>query len=242
MGAPAPLLDVLVGSVGALTGDFDIIDWSQQLVDACAHLTGGAAAGLFLADHRDTLLVLAVTDEPARTLVESSDGPPGQAYRTGSPAVADDLTTAALVWPEFASHAREQGYRSVYAMPLRIDSDDLGALTVFGTTPGALDRAGRRTARILADVAALGIAQHILRPRIEPVRTRLPVALHDRVVVERAKGVLAEHGGVDTTEAFARLRSHAVRTGQRLSDLAGALLAGTVYPEAILTPSNPRER
>ncbi|MEV0341523.1 GAF and ANTAR domain-containing protein [Nocardia sp. NPDC050713] len=239
MGAHAPLLDVLVRSVGTLTSDFDVVELSQQLVDACTELTGGAEAGLFLGDHRGELRVLAATHERARWLVEAVDGPTRQAYRTSSPAIVDDLA-ATLVWPEFARHALEHGYRSTYALPLRLRTDNLGALTIFGAAPGALDRAAVRSGQILADLAAIGIAQHVLRPRIEPMQARLPVALQDRVVIEQAKGVLAERGDLDMTEAFGRLRAHARRCGLRLAELAGAIVVGSVDAAVVL--GTPTER
>ncbi|WP_435592074.1 GAF and ANTAR domain-containing protein [Nocardia sp. bgisy118] len=240
MGAHAPLLDVLVRSVGTMTSDFDVVELSQQLVDACTELTGGAEAGLFLGDHRGELRVLAATDERARWLVETVDGPSKQAYRTSSPAIVDDLAAATLVWPEFARHALEHGYRSTYALPLRLRTDNLGALTIFGAAPSALNRSAVRSGQILADLAAIGIAQHVLRPRVEPMQARLPVALQDRVVIEQAKGVLAERGDLDMTEAFGRLRAHARRCGLRMAELAGAVVAGSVDAAVVL--ATPVER
>ncbi|MBF6250797.1 GAF and ANTAR domain-containing protein [Nocardia farcinica] len=235
MGAPPPLLDVLVRSVDTLTGDFDVVELAQQLVDACVALTGGGDAGLFVANHRGELRLLAATDARARPLVEAIDGPGRHAYRTGTRCVADDLSAAAVVWPDFARHARRQGYRSAYAVPLRLRTDRLGVLTILGRTSNALHRSQLRVAQTLGDVAAIGIAQHVLRPRVEPIGDRLPVALNDRVTVEHAQAVLAQRGDLTDPEAFDRLRSHALRTGRRLADLAGGIVAGTVDAGIVLT-------
>lgn len=235
MGASTPLLEVLVRSVDTLTGDFDVVELAQQLVDACVALTDGADAGLFVGNHLGQLRMLAATDERVRALAEAIDGPALHSFATGIPAVVDDITAAAVVRPDFAVHAGEQGYRCAYALPLRLRDDTLGALTVLGTTPKALDRAQLRAARTLADLAAVGVAQHVLRPRVEPIRDRLPVALNDRVTVEHAKAVLAERGGLDHAEAFACLRAHARHSGRLLAELAGGIVSGAIDASTVLT-------
>ncbi|HLS79077.1 MAG TPA: GAF and ANTAR domain-containing protein [Nocardia sp.] len=235
MGASASLLEVLVRSVDTLTGDFDVVELAQQLVDSCVALTGGADAGLFVGNHLGELRMLAATDERARSLVEAVDGPARHTYSTGAPALVDDINAASVVWPDFATHASRRGYRSVYALPLRLRNDTLGALTVLGDGPKALPRAPLRTAQTLADLAAIGVAQHILRPRVEPIQDRLPVALNDRATVEHAKAVLAERGGLDNAEAFACLRAHALRTGRRLAELAGGIVSGSIDAGTVLT-------
>jgi len=234
MGASAPLLEVLVRSVDTLIGDFDVVELAQQLVDACVPLTGGADAGLFVGNHLGELRMLAATDERARSVVEAIDGPARHSYTTGAPAVVDDIAAAAVVWPYFAEQAGNRGYRSAYALPLRLRTDTLGALIVLGTGPKALNRAQLRAGQTLADLAAIGVAQHVLRPRVEPIQDRLPVALNDRATVEHAKAVLAERGGLDSAEAFACLRAHALRTGRRLAELAGGIVSGTIDAGAVL--------
>jgi AmiR/NasT family two-component response regulator len=66
------------------------------------------------------------------------------------------------------------------------------------------------------------------------VTTQLQGALQSRIVIEQAKGVLADRGNLDMTEAFSSLRQHARRTNQRLSDLAASIAARTTSPEVVL--------
>ena len=53
------------------------------------------------------------------------------------------------------------------------------------------------------------------------------VELTDTMVIEQAKGKLAERLGVDMDQAFALLRDHARASNRRLSDLAQAFIDGT---------------
>lgn len=49
-------------------------------------------------------------------------------------------------------------------------------------------------------------------------------ALDDRKIIERAKGILMKHHGIGEDDAYARLRSAAMRDGQRLVEVARALV------------------
>jgi len=233
-----PLLAALFVAVELFTGDFDVIELSQQLVDACLGVTGGADAGLLLADGRRDLQLLASTSEESDLLellqVEALDGPSRQTFRTGLPTTIPDLSATNHRWPEFCGRAVDFGYRSAFAMPVRAHRHSVGALTVLAAAPAALDATGMRAGQMLADLAGIGITQHLLLPRLDELPAQLSGALHARIVIEQAKGVLAERGGLDMAEAFGRLRTHARKTGRRLAELATAIVEGTVDAADVL--------
>src|SRR6266568_394598 len=216
-----PLLAALFAAVDLFTGDFDVIELSQRLVDACPGVTGGADAGLLLADRRRDLQLFASTSEDSGLLellqVEALDGPSRHTFRTGLPTAVPDLHDTSHRWPEFCERAVDYGYRSAFALPVRCYRHSVGALTVLAVAPSALDASGMRAGQALADLAGIGITQHLLLPRLDELPAQLPSALHARIVIEQAKGVLAERGGVEMAEAFHRLRTYAGKTGLRLA-------------------------
>ena len=61
-------------------------------------------------------------------------------------------------------------------------------------------------ARAFADLATLSIVQHRAATEAQRLNEQLSAALTSRVVIEQAKGVIAERAGVDLAEAFSRLR------------------------------------
>jgi AmiR/NasT family two-component response regulator len=105
-------------------------------------------------------------------------------------------------------------------VPLRLRSETIGALNVFGRQPTRLEPADAHLVQALADVATIGLMQERAIRRNELLAEQLQTALNSRIVVEQAKGALAQMHGVSVDQAFELLRSYARSTGTRLSDVA----------------------
>ena len=147
-------------------------------------------------------------------------------FRTARPVAAADLTAAGQLWPQFAA-AREAGFAAVHALPMRLRSQVIGALNLFRATPGALSHEDMRVGQALADVATIGLLQERSTRRSEILHEQLQAALNSRVVIEQAKGKLAERLGLDMDQAFTLLRGYARDRNLRLSDLAQAFIDGS---------------
>jgi len=75
-------------------------------------------------------------------------------------------------------------------------------------------------------VAMIGILQHRAQRRCDTVVLQLQMALNSRVLIEQAKGVIAERLDVDMDRAFALLRGHARANRRHLSEFAQAVVLG----------------
>ena len=75
-------------------------------------------------------------------------------------------------------------------------------------------------AQALADVATIGILHQRVLTRGALVNSQLQTALNSRIVIEQAKGVLAERQGFDMDQSFVQLRTMARNTNRHLSDVA----------------------
>jgi GAF domain-containing protein len=225
------LSQIFVEVADTLVDDFDLLDFLHMLTVRTADLVGASAVGLLLADQRGNLRFMAASDEKAKILeifqVQVSEGPCFDAYRTAAPVLNADLEEeAAGRWPEFTKHAREAGFRSVHAFPMRVRKEVIGALNVFGSTVGGnFDAADVQIVQALTDVAAIGLLQERAVRRGEILTEQLQGALNSRVVIEQAKGAIAQAHGVTVDEAFVVLRGHARRTNRKLTEVAHAVLA-----------------
>ncbi|MFI6867327.1 GAF and ANTAR domain-containing protein [Nocardia sp. NPDC050406] len=238
-----PLVKAFVELADTLVADYDLIELTQRLVDDCVGLLGVDAAGLLLAAPDDGLQVLASTTEQARLLelfqVQSEAGPCLLAYRSGVGVLVDDLTVEPERWPAFARRALADGFRAVCALPLRLRQERIGALNLFSTTAGALSSQDILVGQALADVATIGILHQRAATRSETINRQLQTALNTRIIIEQAKGMLAERGGLDMDQAFGQLRGYARANHLRLTDLARAVVEGTAEIGELLDGTAP---
>jgi transcriptional regulator with GAF, ATPase, and Fis domain len=239
VGQEQQLSEAFVALADSLVADYDVADLLHRLADHCVTLLDVAAAGLLLADQRGSLQVVAASSETTRVLellqLQHDQGPCLDCYRTGTAVMLPDLDRAANQWPIFVAEARSAGYRSVHALPMRLRDEVIGTLNLFRARPGTLDTADARVGQALADVATIAILQERAIRHQEMLAEQLQHALTSRIVIEQAKGVLSERGGIDMEQAFDRLRRHARNTNARLTDVAHGVVEGTLDTLAVLT-------
>ncbi|HZN82855.1 MAG TPA: ANTAR domain-containing protein, partial [Mycobacterium sp.] len=116
----------------------------------------------------------------------------------------------------------------------------IGAVNFFDTITGALDEGKLRIGQALADAATIGLLQHRAIHRRGVLTEQLQTALNSRVLIEQAKGLLAERLHVDVAEAFALLRHGARSRNRRLSELAQAIVDGSEQIPPATTTSQRR--
>jgi len=224
------LSKIFVEVADTLVDDFDLLDFLHMLTVRTAGLVGASAVGLLLADQRGKLRFMAASDEKARILeilqVQISEGPCYDAYRTATPVINEDLRLAGDRWPEFTRHALAAGFRSVHAFPLRVRREVIGALNVFGSTVGGnFDEADVQIVQALTDTAAIALLQERAIRRGEVLSEQLQGALNSRIVIEQAKGAIAQSLGISIDAAFTVLRGYARRHNRKLTEVAHEVLA-----------------
>ncbi|KQX65462.1 GAF and ANTAR domain-containing protein [Streptomyces sp. Root1310] len=214
-----------------LVADFDLIDFLRLLTDRCVGMLDASAAGVLLADRDGKLRVMAASNEHVRLLelfqLQNDEGPCLECFRTGTPVIIPDLTREADRWPRFVTAAHRSGFEAVQALPMRLRDETVGALNLFRVAPGPFDPAGTLIAQALADVATISLLQQRSSQRSTVLNEQLQAALNSRVLIEQAKGKLAERQGIDMEEAFTALRGYARAHNRRLSDLARVFIDGS---------------
>jgi GAF domain-containing protein len=232
-----------------LVDDFDVTDLFDRLTSACVELLGAATAGLMLADQHGTLQLMASSSEAMRALelfeMSHDQGPCMECFASRTPVAADLRTPeAAARWPEFTAEALRHSVTAVQALPMRLRGATIGALNIFHHTRVQFDEHDTALAQALADLATIALLQRRALASSELLSEQLQEALNDRVVIEQAKGLLAERGRLDVDAAFAILRSYCRSARLSLTRTARELVTGQRDPDDVLAsrwPSAPLE-
>ena len=110
---------------------------------------------------------------------------------------------------------------------MRLRTDVIGAMNLFSTETGELGDDTVRLAQAFADIATIGLLQARTIRHREALVEQLQTALNTRILIEQAKGVLAERRHLGMDDAFTMLRAAARNQNRRLSDLALAIVDGS---------------
>jgi GAF domain-containing protein len=132
---------------------------------------------------------------------------------------------------EDAEHRRllEQfGIVSGIAVALQSRDRVLGTLTLINNDPARrLGAEHLAVAEELAARASLAMESARMHEEVADLADQLQQALDTRVVLEQAKGVLAERYGIHPEDAFQHLRSAARRSQRKIHELARELVEAT---------------
>ncbi len=222
-----------------LVADFDIIDSLTVLAARCVEILDAAATGILLADADGHLRVIAASSEQARLIelfqLQNDEGPCLEAFGSGVPVVHTELREAIERWPRFTPYAVEAGYESVYAIPLRLRGNIIGALNLFRSDPGPLAGGDVALVQAIADLASITILQAAAATEARRRDEQLQHALDSRIIIEQAKGMLAEHANIDMPSAFDRIRVRARNTNTKLTDVAAHIVDGQLDLDTITT-------
>jgi GAF domain-containing protein len=223
----AKLADIFVEVADTLVDDFDLADFLHGTAMSAAEVTGSGAVGIMLADH-EGLRPMASSNEDARLLelfqVQHAEGPCLDCHRAGEEVADVDIAGSADRWPVFARRAAELGFTTAHCFPLRLREHVIGAMNIFRTDHRFLSDEERRVGRALADLATIGLMQERALRRAEELTEQLQYALNSRIVIEQAKGAIAQTHGISVDQAFELMRGYSRRNRQRLSEVAQALV------------------
>ncbi|KOV84518.1 GAF and ANTAR domain-containing protein [Nocardia sp. NRRL S-836] len=226
------LAETFVELADTLVADFDPVEFMHLLTDRCVTTLEVDAAGILLVDHHGELQVVGASSDRARLLelfeLQHRQGPCMECYLTSVPVTVANFTEPPQRWPEFSSVAREAGFGALHALPMRLREQTVGALNLFTVAEGALTEPTLRVAQAMADVATIGLLQAQVISHRELLAGQLQNALQSRVLVEQAKGVLAERLQIGMSGAFERLRRYSRSHGEHLSRVAEGVIAGSI--------------
>lgn len=225
-------VDTFVTFADTLVDGYDVVDLLHTLVDTCAGLVQASAGGILLANEHNEIEVVASTNERSRLVelmqLRVGGGPCLDCFVTGMPVSVADLLDDESRWPVFRAEALEQQFRAAHAAPLRLRSETIGSLNLFWDRPGSLDPRDAEVVQALAHVATIGILQERALREHTIAREQLQRALKSRVVIEQAKGVVAQVRGVSMEDSFTLIRDYARMNRLPLAAVSDGIVNRTI--------------
>jgi transcriptional regulator with GAF, ATPase, and Fis domain len=217
----------LAEASAGLVVDHDVAGHVAALLRSCQDVLDAQAAGILLADDHDVMELLAASTHDAEDLelhqAQTDEGPCIDAFRTGDAVTATEPDDIVARWPRFGPALVERGFTWAHSSPLRWHGQPIGAMGLFRSTGEVLGDDESAVVQAFADLATVLIVQ-TAQVDLEALGLRVSDALQGRVVIERAKGAVAEIEGVDMAEAYRRLVAEAQSGGSTLTDVAGSVL------------------
>jgi GAF domain-containing protein len=214
---------------------YDRTEMCYELCDRTAEVVAAAGAGVAVADEAGTLKFVTATSDRIvgmeLTQEETQQGPCVEAFESQEPVAIDDLATVEK-WPGYLAAAEASGLRAVVGFPLSLDSRRLGALNVYDETPRKWSEEDLATISVFADMATAYLVRVSELQEATRLSDQLQGALDSRVIIEQAKGMVANQLDVGVDQAFQILRRHARNNHLRLPELADAVVnMGLRLPE-----------
>lgn len=232
------LAHTFVRLADTLVRGFDLVELFDDLAHSLVEIFDVAAAGLMVADHDGTLRLMAASSERSRLLelmeLQADQGPCLDAFRTRAQVSVEDASEQARRWPVLAPLIEDADLGPAYGLPMRLREETIGAVNLFHLRGESLPAADLVTAQALADVATIATLQVRASEASLQLAQQMQSALNSRVMIEQAKGILAERGKIDMQTAFDRLRRFARSHNRRLSEVAAALARGTLDPDEVI--------
>lgn len=238
------LVGTLVDLADTLADDGDPEVLLAVACHRCAALLGaGAEVAIVIGGALDVAPAIGSSGERARFLATFD---PGDGSSLGAAALASGT---GATWPRdrepdehagFSLAARSAGIGAALAMPLRCGARVSGALLACREDDTPFPAGEVAVARAIGDAAAASFVQWRARRDSATLAAQLQRALDSRVVLEQAKGVVAEAAGVAVGEAFRRLRKYARDHNRTLADTAMRVVSRTlpdVERAELLAPS-----
>jgi GAF domain-containing protein len=233
---PQATLEALTTDIGGVLESMEqVSDYLERVVHGVRrHVSGCDEVGV-------TILSAGRPHTAAYTTVQTleidavqyalGDGPCLDAARTRRENRVDDLVVDDGRWPEFARECREDGMRSLLALPLVSGAECVGAINLYGWAPNAFDAFDASLVRVAAARCADAVVAVSTLDGVQRLAGQLEQAMASRAVIEQAKGVIMAMRGVPEHEAFEVLRKTSQDRNIKVRELAHQIVTGVVTRE-----------
>ena len=189
-------------------------------------IPGADGAGLTLIEHHraDTIVTTAAfVAEVDAVQYGLGEGPCISAARDGLTVVSGSLGGDPR-WPRFGGRIARMGVHSALSLPLVTPDEVVGAMNVYAHAKHVFDDRAAALGELFAVPAAIAVQNARVLEETRRLAVRLQAALDERMVVERAVGIIMSRSGVDDVEALTRLTRLSQHEHVKLVEIARTLV------------------
>jgi GAF domain-containing protein/ANTAR domain-containing protein len=215
---------------------------ADRLCETCVMLFDIDAAAISLVFEGATSGTLGSSGVSARIYDELQftlgEGPCLDAVALQAPVLVSDLANPDdHRWPVYGPAMLDLKIRGIFAVPVVLAGEHVGALDLFSARPGVLDGeeiAGAVLAAALASIPLLDLMDADLHAAVNDPNSDAWAELSalSRAEVSQATGMLVAQLDVEPAAALVRLRAHAYATGRSATDVARDILDRRLRLEA----------
>lgn len=218
-----------------MAANYDITQVLHDLSDDIVEVLGATCAGVALLDEDGDLRFVTATSDTAAEAEHIQErlqaGACVEAIERNEPVAVHDLRDCHDRWPDYAREIEQIGVRAVLGVPLVVDDRRVGSLDIYGDEPRQWDDEAITTALVLADLGAAYVLNASELARTKRTAEQLQTALDSRIIIEQAKGVLAERTGTSTNEAFQRIRAAARSQSTKITEICRKVIDTDYVPD-----------
>lgn len=225
--------EALAATLGRLESahhETGVVPALQRVIDGVVNVFGVTGCGLMFVDDVQVLRYVVSSDEPGRVLELAQEklghGPCVDAVVHDQVVVVEDVGTDPR-WPGLADIVVPVGVRSVLGIPVQLGGAPVGSLNVYGGAPQRWSADEAQALRAFTTLVEGLIGSALLSEQRGELAQQLQYALDNRVVIERAVGLLMGRDGLDAVAAFNHLRQQARSERRRVAEVATELLGET---------------
>ncbi|MFC9434654.1 ANTAR domain-containing protein [Nocardia sp. NPDC057030] len=127
-------------------------------------------------------------------------------------------------WGGYSTRMLAYGIKSVYAQPLSVNGEALGALSLYSTRPNGFTDRARQSATLTAE--HIGTLLTVAADTAQQVKLteQLRATLASRSTIDQALGIVMAERRCDRDAAFEVLRDRSQRSNVRVADLAAEII------------------
>jgi signal transduction protein with GAF and PtsI domain len=207
----------------AISSDQYLDDILKLIVTVTANVMDSKICSLWILDEKEKVLRIratqAISEEYLKERVlKLGEGVVGYVAEHKTPlAILDVLKEPRYKEKELARH---EGLVSMLSVPLKVKDKVIGVINIYTSYPHEFTETERAVLTSVANQAAVCIENTELM-----VKTRvIQEELETRKLVERAKGILMKHHGLNEEEAFRRIRKASMDSRKSMRQIAEAII------------------